>query len=241
MSKHEHAASGRKLLPRARVALGAAALLAASVILAGCYQVRDDGTEIASSGPTPTPAANAPAGGSSAPSDAATRGAAQPPVTGAGAPAANGALKSDVLPQAVMEAQVQTLDGRPFRLADYKGKIVVLDIWATWCGPCRNMIPHLVETQNEFGPKGVEVIGLTTEEPATDEAKVRAFAREFKINYKLGWADDQFILALLGPRFSIPQTFVIGRDGRLYYHAAGYSAQVPLAVNQIIERLEAGD
>ncbi|HYN83989.1 MAG TPA: TlpA disulfide reductase family protein [Pyrinomonadaceae bacterium] len=241
MSRHEHEPSNRRPRSRANVVRFALAATAAIVFAApACYQVRDDGTEIASTTTTPTPAA-ATARNPQAPppgAPAAPRGMNAPPL----GQTQQGALKSDVLPEAVMTAQLSTVDGKKFRLADYKGKkIVVLDIWATWCGPCRNMIPHLVELQNEMGPKGVEVVGLTTEDPATDAEKVRAFARDFKINYRVGWADDTFILALLGPRYSIPQTFLLGRDGRLYYHVAGYSPQVPLTLNQIIARLEAGE
>ncbi|HEX5706887.1 MAG TPA: TlpA disulfide reductase family protein [Pyrinomonadaceae bacterium] len=241
MIRQEHAPSNRKRLTRPRLVRVALASLAALLLVApACNQVREDGTEVTGNGPTPTPAAatantSAPASAQqpAAPAAPGASPAARVPQTGI-----NG-LKSDVLPEAVMQAELRTLDGKTFRLADYKDKkTVVLDIWATWCGPCRNMIPHLVELQKEFGPKGIEVIGLTTEDPTTDLEKVRAFSRDFKINYRLGWADDSFILALLGPRYSIPQTFLLGRDGRLYYHVAGYSPQVPIAINQVISQLE---
>ena len=87
------------------------------------------------------------------------------------------------LSDTLLNTEIQPLDGKPFRLADFKGKVIVLDLWATWCGPCRYEVPHLVELTNEFGKKGVEVIGLTLENPETDEEKVRDFAEQFKINY----------------------------------------------------------
>jgi len=121
-----------------------------------------------------------------------------------------------------MNAEIQPLDGAPFRLADFRDKVVVLDIWATWCGPCRYEIPHLVEMSKEFGPKGVEVIGLTLENPQTDEDKVRSFAREFKINYKLGWARADVAQELMAGRGSIPQTYII-KDGKIIKRFIGFS------------------
>lgn len=124
----------------------------------------------------------------------------------------------------VLETQIQGVDGKAFQLADYKGKVVVLDLWATWCGPCRIEIPHLNSIKNQYGAKGVEVIGLTNEDPDTDSQKVRDFAREMKINYKLGWATPTLWVAL-GRAQSIPQTYVIGRDGRPVRFFAGFTPQ----------------
>src|SRR5918999_520847 len=79
----------------------------------------------------------------------------------------------DTVPPAAWNTEIQALDGGKFRLSDFKDKVVVIDLWATWCGPCRLEVPHLVDLQNEYGAKGVEVIGLTTEDPLEDEEKVR--------------------------------------------------------------------
>src|SRR6266508_1365662 len=72
------------------------------------------------------------------------------------------------LPENVMQASINLLDGQKAKLADYAGKVLIVDVWATWCGPCRPEIPHLVELANEYKGKGVEVIGLTNEKPETD-------------------------------------------------------------------------
>jgi thiol-disulfide isomerase/thioredoxin len=125
-----------------------------------------------------------------------------------------------------METSFATLSGKPRRLADYVGKVVVVDVWATWCGPCRVEIPHLVELAKEFKGRGVEVIGLTTEDPAKDTEKVREFVGQFKINYPIGWANGEFASSLMSGRNSIPQTYVIGRDGRVRNHFVGFNAQV---------------
>lgn len=128
------------------------------------------------------------------------------------------------VPEGVLNADLQTLDGKSFQLADYAGKVVVLDLWATWCPPCRIEIPHLVELHKEFAAQGVEVIGLDVD-PTETVDDVNAFAREFGINYKLGWADRSVAIALMGDNGSIPQTFVITRDGRILKRFIGFSPQ----------------
>jgi len=130
-----------------------------------------------------------------------------------------------MVPARVLEPSFPTLDGNSRRLADYAGKVLVVDIWATWCGPCRVEIPHLIELTNEFKARGVEVIGLTTEDPAKDTEKVRNFVKEFKVNYPVGFANGEFALHLMQGRDVVPQTYVIGRNGRLHKHFIGFNAQ----------------
>jgi len=133
-----------------------------------------------------------------------------------------GAPSAVPISEQALNAEIQPLDGPAFRLADFKDKVLVLDIWATWCGPCRYEIPHLVEISKEFGPKGVEVVGLTLENPQTDEEKVRDFAREYKINYKLGWGRADVAQELMAGRGNIPQTFII-KDGKIVKRFIGFS------------------
>lgn len=130
------------------------------------------------------------------------------------------------LAPAVFQANFKTLDGRTKKLADYSGKVVVVDLWATWCGPCRQEIPHLIEMANTYKSKGVEVIGLTNENPSTDEQKVKDFSKEFKINYAVGWADPQMQMGLMNGRNGIPQTIIIGRDGKVKKHFVGFNAMI---------------
>jgi len=121
-----------------------------------------------------------------------------------------------------LNAEIQPVEGEPFRLADFKDKVVVLNLWATWCGPCRFEIPHLVELSHEFASKGVEVVGLTLENPQADEEKVRDFARQFKINYKLGWGRADVTQELMAGRGNIPQLFII-EDGKIVKRFIGFS------------------
>lgn len=147
---------------------------------------------------------------------------------------------TDAMPPGVRETPLKDINGKTFRLADYGGKVVVLNMWATWCGPCRIEIPHLIELSKEFGPKGVEVIGLSTEEPEQATQLVRDFAREFKINYRLGWGREIFIALLRGSNPVIPQAFVITRDGRIYKHFAGFDrVNGPAKLRQAVEEAAA--
>jgi len=140
------------------------------------------------------------------------------------------------IPPEIMDASLRTLDGKSLQLSDYKGKVLVLDIWATWCGPCRVEVPHLVSLSREYKQRGVEVVGLTIENPVEAREDVRSFAAEYKINYQLGWADRQFALALMNGRGNIPQTYVITRDGKILKRFIGFDAQrSPAMLREAIE------
>ena len=144
----------------------------------------------------------------------------------------------DIVPASVWNTEIQAVDGGTFHLSDFKDKVVVLDLWATWCGPCRAEIPHLVELNNEYAGKGVQVIGLTTESPQTDAERVRDFAKELNINYKLGWArgDVAQTLMEINGRPSIPQTFVIAPGGRIITKFIGYSDRIPVMIRAAIDK-----
>ncbi len=146
------------------------------------------------------------------------------------------ATKTDELPAAALTASASLLGGGTVRLEDYKGKVVVLDMWATWCPPCRAEIPHLVDIQREYGGR-VEVVGLTTEDPATTTEKVKAFAEQFEINYKVGFAAPEHKQLVVMGGGTIPQTFVISPEGRVVQHFPGFhpTKTIP-AMRQAIEQ-----
>jgi thiol-disulfide isomerase/thioredoxin len=121
------------------------------------------------------------------------------------------------------------------RLSSLAGKVVVVDLWASWCGPCRQEIPQLVQLSKDYKDRGVEVIGLTTEDPAAAAQKVRDFAKEFQIDYTLAWAGDVAPILMQG-NTSIPQKFVITRDGRLMKRLIGFNTQTGTA--QLREAVE---
>src|SRR5262245_2968931 len=139
------------------------------------------------------------------------------------------------LPEDVMKASINLLDGQKTRLADYSGKVLIVDLWATWCGPCRQEIPHLIELAKEYKGKGVEVIGLTNENPETDAEMVKEFSKVFNINYQSGWADAEMQSGLTRGRAAIPQTYIIGRDGKVLRHYVGFNPRVVPQMKAVIE------
>ena len=103
------------------------------------------------------------------------------------------------------------IDGKKLSLADYKGKVILLDFWATWCTPCRAEIPHFVEMQEKYGPQGFQVVGISMD----DDAKpVREFAREYKMNYPIAVGDDK-LAESFGGVLGLPVNFIIDREGRI--------------------------
>ena len=142
----------------------------------------------------------------------------------------------EVLPADILNQEIQAVDGKSFRLADFNDKIVVIDLWATWCGPCRQQIPHLVEMNSDYKGKGVEIIGLTTENPVMDAEQVRDFAREFKINYRLGWATADLARPIMRGSNSIPQTLVIAPGGRVLNRFRGFSPQLAGMIRSAVDK-----
>ena len=105
--------------------------------------------------------------------------------------------------------------------SDFKGKVLILDFYATWCEPCRRSVPHLIGLQKKFEAQGLHVIGLNVGGP-DDEEKVPDFANEFGIQYTLAQPDDELSTFLLGDSDAIPQTFVFDRQGQLAERLIGY-------------------
>jgi thiol-disulfide isomerase/thioredoxin len=107
---------------------------------------------------------------------------------------------------------LQSVDGKKIKLSDYEGKIVLVDFWATWCGPCRRGIPDLVELQNQYKDDLV-VIGISLDQEATLE-DVKPFMKEFKINYPIVYGTQQVVVDY-GNIQAIPTSFVIDQNGNV--------------------------
>ncbi len=140
-----------------------------------------------------------------------------------------------VMPETLLKRQLKALDNSSFSLADFSGKILVVNLWATWCGPCRREVPEYEKVRKEFAARGVEFIGLTAEDPRTSYDRVKQFARDFKFGFRLGWADRETAVALMNGRNAIPQTLVIAADGRILSHWRGYSSQGGNRLRETIE------
>ncbi|MGA8438412.1 MAG: redoxin domain-containing protein [Candidatus Sulfotelmatobacter sp.] len=104
------------------------------------------------------------------------------------------------------------LTGQQLDLSSYRGKVVLLDFWATWCDPCREEIPRFVELQSKYGGQGLQIIGVSMDD---GPEPVRAFYQRFKMNYPvvMGGAKTG---ELYGGVLGLPIAFLIGREGRIY-------------------------
>ena len=101
-------------------------------------------------------------------------------------------------------------EGDSKTLADYEGKVVMLNFWATWCGPCKREIPDFIDLQKTYEGKGLEIVGVALDDPND----VRNFVDNSQINYDILFGSDQIAMAYGNIR-SIPTTFLIGRDGKI--------------------------
>jgi cytochrome c biogenesis protein CcmG, thiol:disulfide interchange protein DsbE len=96
-------------------------------------------------------------------------------------------------------------------LADYKGQVVLLNLWATWCGPCRSEMPSLERLQQELGPKGLKIVAVSVDNPGMEDA-IRDFRKEFGLTFEILYAPDGKIRDDYQAT-GFPETFIIGRDG----------------------------
>ena len=157
-----------------------------------------------------------------------TATAAEPVNANASAPAAAPTVTAAPpaitdLPLEVAVVPLKDATGASFKLGDFFGKVMVINLWATWCGPCRREIPELVKLNKEFRSRGVEMIGLSTEDPDASAEKVRKFIQDFQIDYRIGWAPVALAAPLMKESQAIPQIFVISRDARIIKHFRGFS------------------
>ncbi len=147
-----------------------------------------------------------------APESAPAAMASDDAVPAAAEPAGGGGACMANAKPARMDFTLPDLDNKQVTLESFKGKVVLLNFWATWCGPCKAEIPGFVELQSQYKDDLV-VVGFSVDDPAD---KARAFADEYKINYPvlLGLGRDE-VQDAYGPIWGIPTSFLIGRDGRV--------------------------
>jgi peroxiredoxin len=127
------------------------------------------------------------------------------------------------LPANVVDAELRAVTGDPIKLSSYAGKVLLVILWATWCGPCRLETPELIKLHKEFRAQGVEMVGLSTENPDASEEAVRQFVHDFNVDYRIGWATNDVAATLMQGRDAIPQSFIISRSGRVVKRFVGFS------------------
>ena len=144
-------------------------------------------------------------------------------------------------PAEIMQAQIEDLDGNTFKLEDKKGKVLLVNLWAMWCGPCVAEMPEFVKLQEKYKDKNFEVIGLNTgddngREPAE---KIKEFAQKLNINYQLAYADGELVNEFVrkSKMGGIPQTFLINREGQLTNIFTGGGAKMVNSIKENVDKI----
>jgi peroxiredoxin len=150
------------------------------------------------------------------------------PLTSRTQPAGMTSIKNHPL---APDFSLKDINGHTIRLSDYRGKVLMVDFWATDCGPCRMEIPAFVDLQNRYRDDGFAVVGISLD---AGPAPVRDFYQEFKMNYPVGLEADD-LDERFGVNIGIPTTFLVGRDGRVYAKHVG--ATDPSVFEQEIKAL----
>ena len=115
--------------------------------------------------------------------------------------------------------QLKGVDGDPVKLSDFKGKVVILDFWATWCGPCKMEIPGFVDLQKKYGEQGLAVIGVSLDDGGPQT--VKPFMKSLAVNYPVVMGNDKIVQDYGGIE-GIPTTFIIDRQGMIVGKHLGY-------------------
>jgi len=136
-------------------------------------------------------------------------------------------------PKAAPDFTLSSIDGNRLTLSGLKGKVVLLDFWATWCPPCRAAIPHLVELQNKYRADGLDVVGMNMDQDPED---LVSFLQSNTVNYPILKVTDEVRLAY-GGISSIPVTFLVDRQGRVRHRYMGFDRRIAEDMERAIQAL----
>jgi peroxiredoxin len=146
------------------------------------------------------------------------------------------AVKAEKDRKSAPEFALKDANGKTVHIADYKGKVVLLDFWATWCGPCKVEIPWFMEFEQQFKDKGFAVLGVSMDEDGW--SVVKPYLVEMKVNYRIVLGNDQ-VGELYGGVESLPTTFLIDRQGKIASIHIGLSRGKEDFKNDIVHLLDA--
>lgn len=127
-----------------------------------------------------------------------------------------------------------TTDGRVQKLADFKGKAVILDFWATYCGPCREEIPHLNSLIAKYGVDNLRIVGLNVG-GVEDKAKIPQFVSQTPIDYEISSPESELNDFVFAESSSIPQTLVFDRQGNLLTKVVGFNPTIQKELDDAVE------
>ena len=123
---------------------------------------------------------------------------------------------------------LKNLDGKPVSLSDYKGKAVLLNFWATWCGPCKLEMPWLIALQKKYAAQGFTVLGISEDDDPPN--KVSDFATKMGVDYPVLMYDDKLNKAYGGIDY-LPTSYYIGRDGKVVVESGGLISESEMEAN----------
>lgn len=117
---------------------------------------------------------------------------------------------------------LKDMNGKDVILSAYRGQVILLNFWATWCGPCRVEIPGFVELYKKYRSQGFVVLGVSADDPV---AKLKPFATQLKMNYPVLVGNGREDLQKAFPWIGLPNTFIIGRDGTICHEHTGLATK----------------
>ena len=159
-------------------------------------------------------------------------------LAGCGSSTVRAAVKADKDRKSAPDFALKDADGKTVHLSEYKGKVVLLDFWATWCAPCKVEIPWLIKLREQYAAQGLEVIGASTDELdqddkaafAKDKADIANFATKMHINYPV-LINGQSVSAPYGGLDALPTTFYIDRKGTIVASGIGLTDRDEIEAN----------
>jgi thiol-disulfide isomerase/thioredoxin len=151
---------------------------------------------------------------------------------------ADAKVKIGELPKdSIAHRPLRMTDGRQFTLADMRGKVVVLDFFAVWCGHSRQHIPTMTKFTAEDTNRGLQIIGLAVDDAESTPKRVAEFIQQMKITYPVGMIEDPVFAKFVESKdVSVPQTLIYGRDGRLVAYFSGHDATTDAEITATVKR-----
>ena len=135
---------------------------------------------------------------------------------------ASGPVKGKLIGSLAPDFELPTLEGKNIKLSGLRGKAVLLNFWATYCGPCKIEMPWFVELQNQYGPQGFQIIGVAMDDASTED--IAKFAKELGVNYPILLGKEE-VGQSYGGVSVLPTTFFVDRDGKVIAREFGLQSR----------------